>query len=72
MHFDPTLRLDFILVAVSVLFFVARLQAKVDALSSAVERITKILSGLEVRAHDTEIVVAEHIGEAKAAREARG
>ncbi len=71
MHFDPTLRLDFLLMAASVLFFFARLQSKVDALSSTVERISKILSTMEVRVHDTEISVAEHMGEAKAAREAR-
>ena len=74
MNFDPTLRLDFLLVAASVLFFVARLQSKVDALSSAVERITKILTGIENRVRDTELEVAEHMGESKAksAREAVG
>lgn len=62
-----TLRLDFLLVAASVLFFVARLQSKVDGLSAAVERITKILTGIEKRVHDTEISVATHLGESKQA-----
>lgn len=72
MNFDMTLRLDFLLVAASVLFFVARLQSKVDNLSTAVERITNILTGIEQRVHDTEIDVASHMGEARAEREARG
>ncbi len=61
-----TLRLDFLLVAASVLFFVARLQSKVDGLSSAVERISKLLSDVEIRVRDTELNVAEHMGESRA------
>ena len=62
MNFDPTLRLDFLLVSASVLFFLARLQSKVDSLSSAQERISEILNKLEVRVRDTEIDVAHHLG----------
>jgi hypothetical protein len=65
-NFDMTLRLDFLLVAASVLFFVARLQSKVDGLSSAVERISKLLSDVEIRVRDTELNVAEHMGESRA------
>lgn len=72
MNFDMTLRLDFLLVAASVLFFVARLQSKVDGLSSAVERITKMLSDVEIRVRNTELDVAEHMGESKSAKGARG
>jgi hypothetical protein len=71
-NFDMTLRLDFLLVAASVLFFVARLQSKVDGLSSAVERITKMLSDVEIRVRNTELDVAEHMGESKSAKGARG
>jgi hypothetical protein len=55
-----------------VLFFVARLQSKVDGLSSAVERITKMLSDVEIRVRNTELDVAEHMGESKSAKGARG
>jgi hypothetical protein len=46
--------------------FVARLQSKVDGLSSAVERISKLLSDVEIRVRDTELNVAEHMGESRA------
>jgi hypothetical protein len=62
MQFDPTIRLDFVATAFVVIFFVARLQSRVDKLTEDLARSLGILDKLEERVRKFELAVASHVG----------
>lgn len=65
MQFDPTIRLDFLVTGVGVLFFVARLQSQVSSNSRDISRTGALLDGLEKRVRGTERSIDRHLGDAE-------
>ena len=63
MQFDPTIRLDFVATTFVVIFFVARLQTRVEKLTEDNARTIKILEKLECRVRRFELKVVRHVGE---------
>ena len=60
MQFDPTIRLDFIVVAASVATFVIRLQSQMAANSRDIKRTGDLLDKLEARVERNETRVEEN------------
>lgn len=62
MQFDPTIRLDFVATALGVIFFLARMQSRMERLSEDNVRTSSILEKLERRLRRWELRMAAHVG----------